>query len=1172
MSYDEFPSGAQAPATDDLARNTLPAETSVADAPPADPSPGSGADDAGTAAASASEGPDPLAVVPVRSRSRRKSAVVPAAPLEPDATHSGLPETPPSDPSTVVEDASPAPPKTRRRTTSSRKKIETSAVVPADTGAPTEVSEGTLVSGAAEVAPAPEPKTPRRRSRKTVPADAPAPAEPVPDVPMPTTESAASPPTTPRRRRRKVAEATSPTQDVPVQPAPTQEIAPAPEARTDAPEQIVTSQEPAGLAPVTDAQDPLALPVLDAQVELPGVPAERDGKGRETPEAPATGRRRRVRERARDRNRRVEAPDTVTSPPATEEEETTDRTVGAHLVTRQGIPEIHIHGVPYPPVLFFGNMEDEKSRSRVISQIRRAARHGVHLHSTLIELPCPITEDSAALDEIDRRLRAVLDADPEGYVMPRIIFVPARGWKREYPTDISTYADGTTGDPSVTSERFWLEAEHSLTTLIAHILRQEWGRRVFGYHLERGEWFQPADLGYDRSIANRDAFRDWLRERYHNNLVALRAAWYDGDVQFHTAEIPPLILKPDQNRAFYETRRERRYIDFNEFTSETTARRLIALARAVKKATQNQALVSVCYGYTFEFGHPFSGHLALNQLLSCNAINLICGPPSYRDRKAGGAASLPAPVDSPPIHGKLWMSEDDTKTYLAPARQPADDFNPRLGDRFLTEQAQLRAMGYALTHHIGIGFMDLWGEGWLDEDSLWERIGGFARRYAQVLRHHERPRCPDVIAMIDEKSLLHIQRGEPFFRRVTQGVRDVLQRAGVSYGVYLQSDLLSARFPTGARLYLFLTPYRLTVEQRQAIHEKLQRDGKTLVWLYAPGSCEERPGVGGVMEETATATVGITLRQQEWNSELGSRVLKPDHPLTAYMTQREYGIRERLNPSFFVDDPDAVAIAEYQGSGLTSLAVKTLGDWQSVFVGDPCLPLELLRGICRFAGVHVWTPQGDDVVSIGDGWVMLHATRDGHRVLQLPEPTALYDLGGQQFIADEAREHRFFMRAGTTRLFCVAPLERMLRWELPNLTLPGEGRARIVLNGVQQTVEEDALRAEPLSAVASPPEQEAPEHPQPTPDDLATLEAVLNMDISAYEGLELEPPEEFDYLDVPTTTPAPAALAGLLDRSDPTTPRRRRRRRGGRGRGRRRQEAQREEGTPGGEENGSSAS
>ena len=428
--------------------------------------------------------------------------------------------------------------------------------------------------------------------------------------------------------------------------------------------------------------------------------------------------------------------------------------------------------------------------------------------------------------------------------MPRLVFVPARGWKREYPTEISQYTDGTTGDPSLTSARFWQEAERALEVLIQHIQTQTYGERVFGYHLERGEWFQPADQGYDRSMANRDAFRDWLREKYKDSLILLRAAWYDGDVQFHTAEIPPPVpAKPNPQRAFYETRRERSVIDFNEFTSESTANRLALLARAVKKASHNNALVSVCYGYTLEFGHGFSGHLALDRVLASPHIDLITGPPSYRDRKPAGAASFPAPIDSPPLHGKLWLSEDDTKTYLAPAAQDPDDFNPRLNDRFATEQAQARAMGRALATDTGIGWMDLWGEGWLDDDGFWERIGQFTDRLARQQREADLSpsASPDVVMLMDEKSLLHVQKGELFFRKLTNGLRDTLQRSGAAYKLYLQSDLTAPDFPTDARLYVFLTPYRLTGEQRTAIKEKLQRDNKTLAWLYAPGACEERP-------------------------------------------------------------------------------------------------------------------------------------------------------------------------------------------------------------------------------------------------------------------------------------------------------------------------------------------
>jgi hypothetical protein len=813
------------------------------------------------------------------------------------------------------------------------------------------------------------------------------------------------------------------------------------------------------------------------------------------------------------------------------------------------MPEIHIDGIVYPPVLFFGNIEEADNRDKVMSEVRRAAEAGIHIHSTIIELPCPVSEISPAFAVAGDRLCFLLASDPAGYVIPRVVFVPARGWKRDNPSEVAVYSDGTLGDPSIASERYWREAERSLQLLVAYISRQEWAARVAGYHLERGEWFQPVTQGYDRSPANRDSFREWLQQKYNNNVVHLRAAWYNSDIQFNTAEIPALQPKPNPLRAFFEPRRERATIDFAEYSSEITAKRLIALATAVKRAAEHKALVSVCYGYTFEFGHTFSGHLALGLLQTSQAIDLICGPPSYRDRNPGGAASLPAPVDSAPLHGKLWLSEDDTKTFLAAPGQDPEDFNIRLNSRSETDQAQLRAIGRTVAHSTGIGFMDLWGEGWLDDEMLWQQMATFVSRFSSQLRIKQQPRVPQVVAIIDEKSLLHVQRGEAFLRRITAGARDSLQRAGVSFGVYLQSDLLSDLFPLESKLYLFLTPYRLKPEQRSAIKEKLQRDGKTLAWLYAPGSCEERPSIGGALEETATGAIGIAIRQQEWNSEVGSRVVESHHAITDRLQSREIGMRERLNPSFYVDDPDATTLAEYHGSGVPSLAVKDFGDWQSVFVGDPVLPVDLLRGICRFAGAHVWTPQGEDVADIGNGYVTLHAAKEGQRAIRLPEATGLYDVTENRHIADDIKEHRFYMRAGDTRTFCVGSADRFIAIGLPNVAPPGPSGPRAYVPIVPPLPTEKEREKELAKSREAIPKQ-------PRNSDIETLEAVLNMDISVLNSIDLEAlpdePINFVFVDVDAIIPpiasSPDASGELVAGG------RRRRRRGGRGRGRRRPE------------------
>src|SRR5207302_4134678 len=134
----------------------------------------------------------------------------------------------------------------------------------------------------------------------------------------------------------------------------------------------------------------------------------------------------------------------------------------------------------------------------------------------------------------------------------------------------------------------------------------------------------------------------------------------DADVQFHTVEIPDSNRAPRADVTFFEPRKERNRIDFLEYMSDITAERLIALSEVVKRASNQNALVSVCYGYTFEFDHTFSGHLALDRILSATTIDIVSGPPSYKDRLPGQAGSFPGPVDSLGIHGKLWISEDDT--------------------------------------------------------------------------------------------------------------------------------------------------------------------------------------------------------------------------------------------------------------------------------------------------------------------------------------------------------------------------------------------------------------------------------------------------------------------------------------------------------------------------------
>lgn len=849
--------------------------------------------------------------------------------------------------------------------------------------------------------------------------------------------------------------------------------------------------------------------------------------------APEGGKERRSRGRGRRSGRSARGEKAVGDAPVVEADAPL-----ARVVVRNGFPELQINGRAVPPVMFFGDVTGSHTAHHVASEIRRAAKAGVHLYSTLIEVTCPPPPDDTIYETLDGAIDAILSADPHGYVMPRLMFAPAAGWRAQYPNEVSEYRTGKTEDPSFASEHYWMEVEQTIRQIIDHVRRMSYSDRVVGYHLERGEWFHSKDGGHERSFANREGFRRWLRAKYGNSDVALRAAWFDGQVQYYTADVPPDVVSPRPAELFLEPRKERRWIDFNEFTSDCVADRLKSLARVVKDASEGQCLVSVCYGYTFEHEHPASGHLSLARLLESPDIDLVTGPPSYRDRKPGGAGFLPCPVDSVHLHGKLWISEDDTRTHLGSHVDSSQSDNPRLENKTATEQVQMRSAGTSLGYQSGVAWMDLWGEGWLDADDIWQRIGSYFQHYAQQMATRTR-KTSDIVVLVDERSLLYLQRGATAFDRILSAQRDAFLHCGASVAFHLQSDVLHDAFPTDARMYVFLNPARLPASERDAIRTKLHGGGRTLVWLQTVGICDDR----GRPEESAHETTGFSLRQQSWNSEAGSRITETRHRITERLRESHIGQRERIDPTFYVDEvgPGTTILGEYAQSGLPSIAVRTMADWNSVFIGELPLPVSLIRGLARFSGVHLYTTNADDYLFAGNGWVTIHHTRDGRRDVWLPRGLSGYDLtAGMPF--ESGREYRVMAKANTTRLIRVGPREALEQADF-NMTPPA-----------RQTEPRKDEVSEDLVAVVQGSDQLVA---VPDLGDGSRLVPVVTEEaMAAAAALEAELAAEALWQDAAGDDEPIDDQAGEVgeDGSEgdgSASPRRRRRRRGGRGRGKR---------------------
>ena len=691
------------------------------------------------------------------------------------------------------------------------------------------------------------------------------------------------------------------------------------------------------------------------------------------------------------------------------------------VVIRDGVPTLVRNHRVYPPIMFFGSPADEKRSAIVLDELRMAAEAGVHLHSFLIDFDVDPEAVDHAAGFAGYLLAKAVEVDPQAQVIFRVVFQAPRGWQDKYQNARYRYADGSLAEPSVCDDEFWTVAQNCLErfTKLVRLLPQN--ENILGLHLERGEWFFAEGLGYDNSKAAQTKFRDWARTRYNNDEVTLRASWFDGTARFDNIQVPESGDSGDETEKFIRSsRKQRKYVDYHLFLSDATVARVGDLAYAAKAASEGYFLIGASYGYTFEWSHPSSGHLSLGKLLRTPEIDFIAGPPSYRTREPGGTAAFPCPIDSFALNGKLYISEEDFKTSLSTGHEP-DDFNPTLKTPQALEGAHWRGAGVALAHASGVAWMDLWGNGWLKTNSVWER----AAQVRDLLTDRMQTGLgdPEVAIFIDERALAYLVDSNAF-KLLVQNVRESVLRAGVSAAFYLLSDLAHReKFPE-SKLYLFLNAWDVRPELRAAIKSRLQKDNKVLFWLYSAGLFD----AGRNSLERAREVTGIALKPQPFYSKSGTTILNRRHPLSEAFPDRSLIGSTKLEPSYFAIPEGATVLGEYSQTGLPSFVVKEFKDgpaeshWTSVFLGEPIVNAALIRGLAQMAGAHVWNFH-EDVVHVRAPFCTIHCSGSGQRTITLPNKFSAYNLLSNEWASVDSTHLRFNAIDGSTHVFLVGPKE-----------------------------------------------------------------------------------------------------------------------------------------------------
>ena len=692
------------------------------------------------------------------------------------------------------------------------------------------------------------------------------------------------------------------------------------------------------------------------------------------------------------------------------------------------------------------------------AQVAHYAAAGVHLHAFDAGIgrewcgPGPGHGGHFDFRMVEPSLQRVLEVDPEARFHLRInleIHPGTTWWHDLYPQELEIDSEGRPTTQSFAS-RLWREqSKDFLAHLVGHLIDVGLADRIFAYQTgagHTGEWCKGLTSMRrpcgDYSAPMREHFGAWLATHYSRDLQALRSAWQDPTATFEGAQVPSAEANWNTTHgSFRNPRREQPVIDYYACLAELCGDLIIDFNRTVKEIAGTRSLTGAFYGYVLEMAwnagffsegpdSPYatiqrSGHLGLERVLRSPWVDVLVSPYSYGFRSVGGHGPAMLPTESVRAHGKIYLFEEDSRTHLAPELAGFGRV-PTLGDSVAVlrrNMAEVVTRGHGIWWLVNPGHVDPVAEpAFRPLIRRFQQLGSFAMEL-------DRTPAAQIAVLVDDESFRYESIDNSLdVPAITQQRLWGLPRLGAPADYYLLRDLLEDRLPP-YRLYIFLNPWRLGSQRREQLAARLRRDNRVALWVYGAGYLQDGPDVAHIEDLTGFR---VGLGEHPWPAHL--HVTDFGHPITQSLPQDlQWGTDARLAPLFHLADAQARVLGEVvysQGRCLPGLGVKELGSWRSVYSAVPNLPAPILRGVARYAGVHLYSEAGD-VLYATPQLLAVHTSGGGARRFCLPRPAeVVYELYEGRLVAEDTDYFQVDLPPRSTSLWFTG--ERALLQRLPS--------------------------------------------------------------------------------------------------------------------------------------------
>jgi len=713
-----------------------------------------------------------------------------------------------------------------------------------------------------------------------------------------------------------------------------------------------------------------------------------------------------------------------------------------------GAPTLFINGRPAFYGCWWTDAPAKNGWTRAEFAARNAAPTGIHIYAFdvgTLEWQRPKNGGTSLFDfsTVAARFRRVLAADPQALFHLRIYLEMNEGhaawWHALYPQELEVVSNGTRHRQSFASLVWRDQVKEFLKGYIACLQKAGLADRIVSYQVgagHTGEWVKGqtsmSALTGDYSEPMRRHFRGWLKEHYGGDAAALQKAWNDPRVSFDSAEVPSAAAQFGTTRfVFRDPRQEQNVIDYFRCLAELCGDLVVDFCRTVKQASGGRALAGAFYGYLTElawnagfFGegpdseystYQRSGHLGLSRVLASPDVDFLVSPYSYGFRGIGGDDGAMPPADSLRLHNKMYILEDDTRTHT--------DTDPAYGRaRNMSETTALLRRNWASVLTKGQGMWWLVNKGAVDpalDPAFTPLLADFQRLGAWALETDRTSEAEVAVLLDDESFFYETVRNDLDIPLIFGQKLKGLPRMGASYDIFLLDDLLEGRLRP-YKLYIFLNAFRLDRNRREALQREIRRDGRTALWVYAPGYIDGEPSL-----ENMTGLTGFRFGRNDhpWPSFM--HIVNFDHPATRGLTQDLFwGTDSRLAPMFYIHDDEAVTLGDAvmaQGMVQPGFGVKSFAAWTSIYCAEPDIPAPVLRGIARSAGVPIYSDAGD-VLYRSRSLLAVHTVAGGKRTFSLPEKVeVVWDVFSNREVGRDTDSFEVTLPPASTSLYFTGP-------------------------------------------------------------------------------------------------------------------------------------------------------